>query len=99
MTVSVLLLTHENIGSALLNTARKTLGQLPLPAMAVPIPTDCEPERFIPKLKDILQNLDRGRKEGVLVLTDLFGATPCNLAHALGDEIAVHIISGINLPM
>lgn len=97
MTVSVLLLTHDNVGNVLLDTVEKTLGKLPLPTVAVPISYDCDPGNLISKLKCIIRTVEKGA--GVLVLTDLFGATPCNIARALQDEATVRVVSGINLPM
>lgn len=96
MPVSVLLLTHDNVGNALLSTVEKTLGALPLPTIAVPISHDCDPGNLISKLKCIIRTVEKG--SGILILTDLFGATPCNIARALQDE-AVRVVTGINLPM
>ncbi|OZB83772.1 MAG: PTS fructose transporter subunit IIA, partial [Halothiobacillus sp. 13-55-253] len=42
-------------------------------------------------------DLDQG--DGVLVLTDMYGSTPSNIAHRLKEKNRVHVISGVNLPM
>lgn len=97
MTVGILIITHDNVGSALLNAAIKMFNELPIPALAVSINHDIDPKLSIFKLKTLIEDLNMG--DGVLVLTDLFGATPTNLARVLQDETKIKIVSGVNLPM
>lgn len=101
MTVSVLLLTHEQIGQALLKTASNAFPDLPLPVTTIGISYDIEPIVFLPYLQSLIQRVDTG--SGVLVLADIFGATPCNMMQNLLDHVAkraeVIVITGLNLPM
>lgn len=98
MTVSVLIISHDEIGTALLNTVKQTLGSdLPLSAATVELRADADPEILTPKLKEVVKALDQG--DGVLILTDLFGSTPSNIAQQLQDIVRVRIVSGLNLPM
>jgi len=97
MTVSVLLITHDNVGKALLEAAINTLSFCPLSAEILSIQADCDPEPTIQHAMQKIHNLDHG--QGVLILTDIYGSTPSNIACALSDKENVRIISGINLPM
>jgi len=97
MTVSVLLITHEEIGSALLNAAETTLGELPLPTTVITVSYETDPELLIPRLKKMAGNIEKG--QGLLILTDLYGSTPSNIATHLQENPRVKVISGLNLPM
>jgi len=97
MTVNVLIVTHDNVGHALLEAATNTLGFCPLTAEILPIRSNCDPDTFIKQANLKTLELDHG--EGVLILTDIYGSTPANIACALSDKENVRIISGINLPM
>lgn len=97
MTVYVLLITHENIGAALLNAVAKTYGRLPLPAEAIAITHQTNPEELLPQLESHLHELHN--HEGILILTDLFGSTPSNIASKLCCIERVRVVAGLNLPM
>ncbi len=97
MTVSILLMTHNELGVALINTATKTLGQLPLSIQAIAVDYTCDPDKLLPELQHRAKQLDAG--DGVLILTDIFGATPNNLARKLEDNDHIQVIAGLNLPM
>jgi PTS system mannose-specific IIA component len=98
MAVGILLITHEGIGSTLLAAATRLLGRLPLRAEALEVPYDADSARLLPIASAALRRVDDGA--GVLVLTDLYGATPSNLAAEvaqLGTD--VRRVSALNLPM
>lgn len=98
MSVGVLLLTHEAMGHAMVETARRVLGELPLALAVREIHNDADPDRALDDAIDSARSLDQG--DGVLVLADLYGATPCNIAHRLpGYGIRLHCVTGLNLPM
>ena len=99
MSVGLLLLTHETMGGALVNAARHVLGRLPLTLDVMEIPASCcDPENTARDASRRAKALDQG--DGVLVLTDLYGATPCNVAHQLPQlGVHMHSVSGLNLPM
>lgn len=96
-TVSLLLITHDEIGSALLHAVTNTLGNLPIPTQVVSIDYKTDPEQLIPKLQKIVQDVIS--QHGLLILTDLFGSTPSNIAQALQDFTHVRVVAGLNLPM
>ena len=97
MNVGVLLITHDNIGAALLQSAIDVLGVCPLPAAALSAPTGCNPDLVLEDAEQAARKLDSG--DGVLVLTDLYGATPSNIACRLSDSRKIRVVSGLNLPM
>lgn len=97
MSVSILLLTHETIGSTLFKAAIRTLGSLPTKVLAIPVSYDCDPELDCGKINRVIDDLQMG--DGVLILTDLYGATPTNLAQRFNDGKTVRVVSGVNLSM
>lgn len=97
MTVSVLLITHEDIGNALLHIAQQTYGELPMPVTPVSVSYRCDPDELCKKIEKFIRQLDTGN--GVLLLTDMFGSTPCNLARSLEKAGDVRVVTGLNLPM
>lgn len=98
MSVAVLLITHADIGASILDAVRTTYGELPLPAEAISIGYDSDPESLLPVLHQKIHDVDEG--QGVLVLSDVIGSTPCNLAQALSHQPdRVKVLSGLNMPM
>ena len=98
MTVGVLLVTHEGIGTALLAVAGGLLRPLPLKLEAFEVPFDADPDALLPAASAALRRVDGG--DGVLVLTDLYGATPANLAARLARlGTPVRRVSALSLPM
>jgi mannose PTS system EIIA component len=98
MAVGILLVTHEGIGSALLAVTTRLLRQLPLKAEAFEVPFDGDPDTLLPQASAALRRVDGG--QGVLVLTDLYGATPSNLAAKLARiGTPVRRVSALSLPM
>ena len=78
MACGILLITHPGVGSSLLAVATTLLRNLPLQADAFEVPFDADLEQLLPAASAALRRVDSG--EGVLVLTDLYGASPSNLA-------------------
>lgn len=98
MSVALCLITHDRIGESLLETAVSMLGSRPLPAGVISVAPSADPETVLAQAKGQIHRLDQG--EGVIVLTDMFGATPSNIASALrGDSGQIVVIAGVNLPM
>jgi len=97
MNIGLLLITHNNMGLDLLTTATTMLGKCPLKASALPIPFDCNLEQKHCQIKSFLEELDQG--DGVLILTDIYGSTPSNIACTLLEKNQVRIVAGLNLPM
>lgn len=95
--MQVLLLTHQHIGSALLEQAVTLFGPCPLPVSVFEVDPAADIDD---QTRQLVALLDApGDEVTWLVLTDLFGATPSNLAHQLTDARHAPIIHGLNLPM
>jgi len=98
MSVGVLIVTHGQIGQALLDAAVGVMGGVPMPVEILAVNMDADPDVLRSRAQAMLNTLDTG--SGVLVLTDLYGSTPYNIARALSGQVhQVIVISGINLPM
>ena len=98
MAVGILLVTHEGVASALSAAARHVLARLPDTLDLFEVAAAADPERALADAAHYARDLDRG--DGVLVLSDLYGATPCNVAQRLRERGArVRCVAGLNLPM
>lgn len=97
MTVSVLIITHDGIGAALLGTATFMLNDCPLHTRLLTASRDCDPEELQADAIEEIRILDEG--DGVLVLTDLYGSTPSNIARIISEKNNVRAVSGLNLSM
>lgn len=99
MAVGILLLTHPGIGSALVASVEAILrGNLPLRLDAFELPFDADPDSLLPQASAAMRRVDGG--EGVLILTDLYGASPSNLAAQLSRlGTPSRRVSALSLPM
>lgn len=96
MSVALLLVTHGDIGRAMYDAAVTIIGSSPLRTEFIKVTADSQPEQLIQQSLKQLATLDTG--DGVLVLTDMYGSTPSNIACALQHE-NVEVVAGLNLPM
>lgn len=97
MTIGVLLVSHELLGQTMLDISVKTLSVCPLATRTLNVPFDYDPDELAISAEKMVKELDTG--DGVLVLTDLCGATPSNIACRLVPLGRVMVVSGLNLPM
>ncbi len=97
MTVGVLLMTHPGIGTSILNNAKRIYGSTPVGMSCLEVPVDVNPKRIKQEAERLLRQLDQG--QGVLILTDLYGATPNNIARGFAYADQVVVLAGLNLPM
>ena len=98
MACGILLVTHPGIGASLLAVATGLLRQLPLKTEAFEVPFDADFLALLPHASAALRRMDSG--DGVLVLTDLYGASPSNLAGELARlGTPVRRVSALSLPM
>lgn len=94
--VSLLVITHNNVGGALFDAAISVLGSCPLPYKILPVSQNCDPEERYQKALSYLEKLEQS--DGVLVITDMYGSTPSNIATKLASD-NITIVTGVNLPM
>jgi len=97
MTVGILLVSHNQIATELINTARQMLTCTPLPTKVISIAINDNPEQICRQLNEELLGLDQGN--GILILTDMFGSTPSNIACTVSERDDIRVVSGLNLPM
>lgn len=97
MSVGLLIITHNRVGVELLYSATVMMEVCPLNALALQVRQDCDPDESLEEAKNMVKTLDQGK--GVLVLTDIYGSTPSNIANRLPENNNIMVVSGINLPM
>jgi PTS system mannose-specific IIA component len=94
--VGLIVATHGQLGAELLRTAESIVGQVPS-ATAVSVDSATSVEEARGRLATAIHRVGADG-EGVLVLTDMFGGTPANLALTFLDE-QIEVVTGVNLPM
>jgi PTS system ascorbate-specific IIA component len=95
--VGILIVSHGAFGESLIHCASHVLGKRPLYVRQLGVTVHDDPDEILPVAEDLIRFLDQGK--GVLVFTDIFGATPANIANRLLVAGKVEGISGVNLPM
>jgi PTS system ascorbate-specific IIA component len=95
--IGILVVSHGAFGESLIHSASHVLGKRPLYLRQVGVTVHDDPDEILPVAQDLIRFLDQGR--GVLVMTDIYGATPSNIGARLLQPGRVEGISGVNLPM
>jgi PTS system ascorbate-specific IIA component len=95
--ISILIITHGELGKSLIECATHVLGDKPLFLESLSIENDCTHESMFKQISERINLLDQG--DGVLILTDIFGATPCNIITKIIKPGKVSAIAGVNLSM
>ena len=95
--IGLLIIAHGTLGESLIHCASHVMGKRPLYLRQLGVTIHDEPDAILPQGRDLVRFLDQG--DGVLVLTDIFGATPSNIACRLLEPGRVQGVSGVNLPM
>ena len=97
MTVAILLISHNQIASELINTAQQMLAPYSVATTILSISIDDNPDDIRLKFMQTLHEIDQG--DGTLILTDMYGSTPSNIACDASERHDIRIVSGLNLPM
>ena len=95
--IGVLVVTHGSIGEALVSSAAQILGNPPQQVATLSVWRQDDPDDLVLRARELLDGLDAG--DGVLVLTDIFGATPGNVVSRLLQDGRIEGVSGVSLPM
>ncbi len=95
--IGILLITHGSFGESLIQNICHVLNKRPPLIAQLGVAAQDDPLDILPLARLLLKEVDRG--EGVLVMTDVFGATPGNLALKLLEPGRVEGIAGLSLPM
>jgi len=97
MSIGLLIITHDEIGATLMATAIKMFGHSPLRYKAFSVSENCDPDECRQQAHEHVDVLDSG--DGVLVMADMYGSTPCNIAMAVVEPGRVNVVAGVSLPM
>lgn len=95
--ISVLVIAHEPLATALIHCTRHIYGRLPSQMAALDVIPDEDPDVALRAARDLGRRINDG--SGLIVLTDLFGATPARVAVQLAEPGRVVVFYGVNLPM
>jgi PTS system ascorbate-specific IIA component len=95
--IGLFLITHGSLGESLVQCACHVLNRRPPQLVQLGVSGQDDPLDALPLARDLMRLVDSGR--GVLLLTDIFGATPSNIALKLLQPGRVEGIAGVNLPM
>ena len=92
----LMIIAHAPLASSLKTVAVHAFPDCALMLEALDVPADMTPDSAELLARDMLS---RVRTPEALIFTDVFGATPCNVAQRLGDGTQVRVIAGVNVPM
>lgn len=95
--VGLLIVAHGTLGESLIHCASHVMGTRPPHLMQIGVTVHDDPAMILPQALRLVKQLDHG--SGVLVLTDVYGATPGNIAARLLIPNRVEGVAGVNLPM
>ncbi|RYY85024.1 MAG: PTS fructose transporter subunit IIA [Comamonadaceae bacterium] len=97
---AILLIAHAPLAHALRQCALHVFPDCEAVVSAIDVQPNLSPEETLATARIAMQQLARlPQVKGVLVLTDIFGATPSNVAQKLVDGVTSRLITGVNLPM
>jgi mannose PTS system EIIA component len=92
----ILIIAHEPLASALKSCATHVWSACPAPLEALDVKPHDDPAQSLAQAEALLARVRDA--SGALVLTDVFGATPCNVAQKLASP-QVRVVTGVSLPM
>lgn len=95
--IGILIVAHGTLGESLIHCASHVMGKRPLYLRQLGVTIHDDPDAILPQGRDLVRFLDQG--DGVLLMTDIFGATPSNIACKLLVPGRIEGVSGINMPM
>ena len=95
--IGILIVTHRQLGDALIEAAEFIMGSRPDALVSVSIDLSESADVLRAKIADGIKKVKS--EEGVLILTDMFGGTPSNLSYSFLEAGHIEVISGVNLPI
>jgi PTS system mannose-specific IIA component len=93
----ILLVTHNGLGDSFVDCVKHVLGKIPSNLKVLSVLAGEDPQMKLAEGKALIKQLDAGG--GVLILADVFGATPSNIGRQLCHAEHVLGVAGLNLPM
>ena len=95
--IGILIITHGTLGESLIHCASHVLNKRPPRLRQLGITAQDDPALLLPQARNLVKELDAG--DGVLILSDMYGGTPSNMAAKLVTPDKVEAVAGVNLPM
>lgn len=95
--IGILIVSHRQLGEALIDCVEFILDEKPEALNAISIDLRENADDLRKKIESGIKKVNA--KNGVLILTDMFGGTPSNLSYSFLEEGQLEVISGVNLPM
>lgn len=95
--IGILTITYQQLGSSIIEAATHIIGQPLHHVAAISVNYDDTPATIDSNIKREIEKLDQG--QGVIILTDIYGATHCNTVQRNVVKGKVNMIAGLNLPM
>ena len=95
--IGILIVAHDTLAESLARAVTHVLGSRPPQFETMSVRSTDDPLDLLPQARSAIARLDTG--EGVLVFTDIYGATPANLANKLLATGRIEGVAGVNLPM
>lgn len=95
--IGLFLITHSTYGESLIQCACHVLNRRPQQIVQLGVAAQDDPLDVLPLARDLLALVDTGK--GALIMTDIYGATPSNIALKLLEPGRVEGLAGVNLPM
>lgn len=95
--IGILIISHGTLGESLIHCACHMLNKRPPKLRQLGVTAQDDPVLLVPQARKMVKELDEG--QGVLVLTDMYGGSPSNIAAKLVIPGRVEAVAGVNLPM
>lgn len=95
--IGILIIAHGSLGESLMECAKHVIGNEPRQLAFLGVTNQDDPNDMLPKAQALVAELNHG--DGVLVLSDMYGATPCNIVSKLLIPGEVEGVAGANMPM
>ncbi len=95
--IGILILSHGTLGESLIHCVSHILNKRPLQLRQLGVTAQDDLAQLLPQARTLIQELDAG--DGVMVLTDMYGGSPSNIAAKLVIPGKIEAVAGVNLPM
>jgi PTS system ascorbate-specific IIA component len=95
--IGLLIISHGTLGESLIHCASHMLNKRPPRLRQIGVTAQDDPGQLVPQARKMVKELDEG--DGVLVLTDMYGGSPSNIAAKLVIPGKIEALAGVNLPM
>ena len=95
--IGIVIVTHSQLGEALIGAAEFIIGRRPESIESVSIDLSESAEKLREKIARGIKKVKE--QEGVIILTDMFGGTPSNLSYSFLEEGHIEVLAGVNLPI